>query len=565
MISVAIQFNSQFPVGVVIAVASALLLFFGWLEWKREARFLVARWMALLIATLSLMAFVLRPSYSTHAGSEGVIVLTPGYNPSTADSLTKIYPQSRVLITPDVTGNGSGQQLEHLNQLLEYRDQIRFVLGTGLPAYVLPDSGFNFLQGQLPKGITQLQIPPRIVANRKATFYGEWNGEATNLTLIGPEGRIDSVAVKSGAFQLSFTPQQPGKFLYELEAEGKSEMLPLEIQAPQPLDVLILQDYPSAEIRYLKNFLIDQGHRVIVRTQLSKNNFRYEYGNRGPASLTRITSDLLNGFDLLVLANESAESDATAVRDAVRNGLGVLWLPAESELAKPPFGFVFTKVAADTAQLTFETQTLTLPAWPVTSKDFSIVANKNRVLSGYKMEGAGKVGYQLLTETYPLIGKGQSRFYNHLWTEVIEKLARLSMQSTAIKVANPFPVYPDEPLTVEVLSSLPEPEVFLDSIRLPLRGHAIIDGYGSTTGWPQERGWHQVLSATDSVLFNFFVSEANTWMALRAANHQTSTKARAGGVLKSGKDIPIHRSVEPLWFFVFFVLSIGFVWLAPKL
>ncbi|MCE7862220.1 MAG: hypothetical protein DYG99_01630 [Bacteroidetes bacterium CHB5] len=521
--------------------------------------------MALLIAILSLMAFVLRPSYSTHAGSEGVIVLTPGYNPSTADSLIKIYPESRVLITPDVAGSASGQQLENLNQLLEYQNQIRFVLGTGLPAYVLPDSGFNFLQGQLPKGITQLQVPASIVANRKATLYGEWNGEATNLTLIGPEGRIDSVAAKSGAFQLSFTPKQPGKYLYELEAGGKSEMLPLEIQAPQPLDVLILQNYPSAEIRYLKNFLIDQDHRVIVRTQISKNTFRYEYGNRGPVSLTRVTSDLLNGFDLLILANESAGSDVTAIREAVRNGLGVLWLPAESELAKPPFGFVFTKVATDTARLPFEAQVLPLPAWPVTSKDFSILANKNRVLSGYKMEGAGKVGYQLLTETYPLIGKGQSRFYNHLWTEVIEKLARLSTQSTSVKIKNPFPMYPNEPLTIEILSSLPEPEVYLDNIRLPLRGHAIIDGYGSTTGWPKEKGWHQVLSATDSAAHNFFVSEANTWAALRAANLQKSTKARAGGVLKSGKDILIHRSVEPLWFFVLFVLSIGFVWLAPKL
>ncbi|QLH33002.1 MAG: hypothetical protein HWD62_11760 [Cyclobacteriaceae bacterium] len=136
--------------------------FFGWLEWKREARFLVARWMALLIAILSLIAFVLRPSYSTHAGSEGVIVLTSGYNPSTADSLTKIYPQSRVLITPDVAGGASGQQLEHLNQLLEYRDQIRFVLGTGLPAYVLPDSGFYFCRDNYPK------------ASRGCRFRQEW-------------------------------------------------------------------------------------------------------------------------------------------------------------------------------------------------------------------------------------------------------------------------------------------------------------------------------------------------------------------------------------------------------
>lgn len=551
----AIQFNAQVPASVVITVAVLLFTFFGWLEWKRQARFFYARLIALLMAILSLMAFVLRPAYSTNSDSAGVIVLTQGYNKASADSLKKIYQHYHVV---------AAEQLDNINQLIARKDQIRFVLGVGLQAYVLPDSGFNFLAGSLPTGITQLQVPAKLIANRNASLGGVWNGKPGTITLIGPEGKIDSTSVNAGSFQLSFTPQQPGKFLYELEIDGKKELLPLEIHAPKPLDVLILQQYPSAEIRYLKNFLIDQGHRVVVRTQISKDNFRFEFGNRAPERLSRITAEALNDFDLLVLANESAALDAGAIKDALRNGLGVLWLPSENELEKPPFGFEFVKVKADTTQVNIEDQMVTLSVWPVNAmKDFAIIKNKSRVLAGYKRSGVGKVGYQLLTETYPLIAKGQATSYNHVWTNVVETLARISAQSTAMKITNSFPVYPDEPLAIEVLAV--NPEVYLDSIRLPLLEHAVIDNLWSTTAWAKEKGWHQLLSATDSVTTNFFIPDLNSWTALRAANIQKTTREKAGGVLKFEADKLSYKTVSPLLFFVLFVLAIGFLWLAPKL
>jgi hypothetical protein len=551
----AIQFNAQVPPSVVITVAVLLFAIFSWLEWKRQARFFYTRLIALLIAILSLMAFVLRPAYSTNADSAGVIVLTPGYNKFSADSLKKIYQHYHVV---------AAEQLDNINQLLAYKDQIRFVLGAGLPAYVLPDSGFNFLAGPLPTGIVQMQIPAKLIANRKASLSGVWNGQLGTITLIGAEGKIDSTTVNAGSFQLSFTPQQPGKFLYELEIDGKKELLPLEIHAPKPLDILILQQYPSAEIRYLKNFLIDQGHRVVVRTQISKNNFRFEFGNRAPVTPTRITAEALSDFDLLVLANESVALDGVAIKDALRNGLGVLWLPSENELTKPPFGFEFVKVNTDTVQVNFEAQTITLLAWPVNAmKDFAIVKNKNRVLAGYKREGAGKVGYQLLTETYPMIAKGQSKFYNHVWTNIVETLARISVQTTSIKITNSFPAYPDEPLAIEVLAT--NPDVYLDSTRLPLLEHAVIDDLWSATAWPKEKGWHQLVSATDSVTTNFFIPDFNSWAALRAANLQKATKEKAGGTLKFEADRLSYKTISPLLFFVLFVLAIGFLWLAPKL
>lgn len=564
----AVQFNPSVSIGVVVTSAIILLTLFGWFEWKRESRFLFLRGIALFIAIGSLVAFLLKPSIKSMADTDDLVVLTADYNKATADSLKKIYPHYQYVVTPEANRYGTARRLS-ANELIERKDQIRFVVGRGLPAYALPDSGFVFLKSKLPSGITHLNVPSRLIANRKATITGMWNGEATQLTLIGPGGRMDSTTVKPGqVFSLSVTPRQAGKFLFELEDGKKHEALPLEILDPLSLRILMLQQYPSAETRYLKNYLIDQGHQVIVRTQISKDNFRYEFGNESSRSLARITSDILADFDLLVLANESASQDGGAIATAIRNGLGVLWLPAESELTKPPLGFSFAKTNLDTARVMLESEVVVLPSWPVTSttKSVALVANKNRILSGYKTDGAGKVGYQLLIETYAMIGKGQGQQYSNLWTIVIESLARTSAQSTTIRINNSFPIRASEPLAISLVTTLAEPELFLDSVRLPLLEHAVIDGYWSTTAWAIKPGWHQLISPKDSVTQSFFVPGDEAWTALHASNMQQVNIGRASdGLIQRAITRESYEPISAHWFFVLFVLAAGFLWLSPKL
>ena len=45
----------------------------------------------------------------------------------------------------------------------------------------------------------------------------------------------------------------------------------------------------------------------------------------------------------------------------------------------------------------------------------------NQVLSGYQLAGTGKIGFQLLRETYRLSLKGESGAYAGLWTPVLEQ------------------------------------------------------------------------------------------------------------------------------------------------
>ena len=66
--------------------------------------------------------------------------------------------------------------------------------------------------------------------------------------------------------------------------------------------------YPTAEARYLKNFLIEKGHSVVARFQVSKNNYNHEYGNHEVVRLDRLTAEAIQSFDVMIVDYESLVS-----------------------------------------------------------------------------------------------------------------------------------------------------------------------------------------------------------------------------------------------------------------
>lgn len=568
-----LQFEPVVPPSLVWSVALALILVFSGFEVKRHARFKVMRLIAVVVSVISVCAIVLRPSVLTERTSENCMVLTPHYIKSQVDSLHRVHPQYQIVTTSGAAEYPGARQLADDHELLKLTHTIRIVVGDGLPDYYLPE-GARYIKGELPTGIVQLKLPHRIISNRKYSIVGLWRGAAASLVLKGPGGKEDSIRLdRNQSFELKFQTRQAGRFEYTIEIRSedlvREEKLPIEVHEPEPLRVLIWQQYPSAETRFLKNFLIEQDHRVVVRTQTSKANYRLEYGNHKQIPVNRITYDLLKEFDVLILANESSPSasDVASIEQAVRDGLGVLWLPAEAELTKPPLGFVFSQAETDTVQIKWEGSVLVFPTWPVQSKEVvPVISNASRVLAGYASKGAGKIGYNLLPETYPLLANAKSEIYGALWTRIIESVARVSSKSTIIQLHSQFPVYTNEPVELTVISMLSKPLVRFDSLDVPLREHLVIDQYWSGRAWPVKTGWHQVRSPEDSVTLNFYSFDRDSWQALRATNLQRSNELLLTGNSEtvSEAESNTYRTINPVWFFITFLLAVAFLWLAPK-
>jgi len=569
-----LQFQTTLPVSLVLIGALVFILVFGWLEWKRKARFLFFRLVALTIMVLSVAAFLLQPAWLVGSNSEDIIVLTPHYTKTSVDSLHKVHPQYKLIVFPGAEPYTGAEGMSE-NEMRDCDLQIRIIAGQGLPNYFLPLSA-KFVKGQLPAGIVALHVPRKMQANRTYSVAGVWHGEAALLTLLSPGGKEDSIRVDNNEhFTLKFKSGQAGKYSYTIairtEKKLWEEKLPVEVQEPQPVRILVWQQYPSAETRHLKNFLIEQGHEVVVRTQISKTNFRLEYGNYPQISINRITPDLLSEFDLLVLANEAnpAATEISGIERAVQEGLGVLWLPAEAEFSKPPFGFLFTKIESDTVHIKQDGVVSVFPVWPAVNKErvVPVIANGQEAWVGYINKGAGKIGYNLITETYPLIVKQRADIYASMWTQIIESLARTANASTVIHIENDFPVYVQEPVPFNVISTNDNPIILSDSVNIPLREHRVIDKYWKSVVWPTQTGWHQLLSPIDSVAMNFYVSDAGGWQALRAATLQRATQMGLTNNSSAGfaTENKTYQLINPIWFFVLFVLAAGFLWLAPKL
>jgi hypothetical protein len=471
--------------------------------------------------------------------------------------------------------------------LADYKNNIAFILGAGLPYYEQEkiSPGYSFLPGIPPVGITQLHAPVHVQVNQVATISGTANTQGKTTVLLETPGGLKDSVVLTGAgekpFSFSFQPQQPGLFLYSLsfrdslmnKIEGH---VPVEVLPEKKLNLLFVQKFPSAEVRYLKNFVAEKGHALAVRSQLSKNDFHYEFSNREPIRMDRLTTEQLNELDLLVLDSESlygfSASEIKSIEQSLKAGLGIIILMNEVDLKKkiPLLNISLKTYAQDTVHLRMQTKRFVLPAQPVSVQAnlpvTTITSSATRILSGYQHNAAGKIGFQLLHETYRLLLEGKTTEYAALWSPLLESTARLTQESFKIKISNTFPYYQDEPLAIEIIAASIEPELKSNTALLPLQEDAIIDDYWHTTTWAGEPGWHS-LTTQDSTALNYYVSPANEWNALRAANQQRAHLAKQTsftGVHPANPQTE-HKPISSLWFFIIFLLASGFLWLAPKL
>ncbi len=582
-----VSFNALLPLELVTSVLVVLAAFFIWLEWKRKQSLRVLRIISVCLMILALAGIILQPTYQVEKSSS-IILLTANYDQTKVDSLLQLNSRATLKHIEGVKSH-KGSKLLSYSEIPSIQDDIQFVVGEGLPNYaldLLEHKTFQFIPADKTEGITQLHIDESILANRTSTINGLYYNESgkTRIVLKGPAGREDSILIEKEGdqpFQLSFQPKQSGNVSYELilkkiDSNTSSEILPLHVEEFKPLKILFLQSYPTFETQYLKNFLTSKGHQLVLRYQLSKNNFRFEYGNLPSQQFTRLTSELLNRFDLVMLdANELktfSATEQTTLHESIQNGLGLLMMnvdPSKETKGRINFfPFQALKIKADTTSLILSKTSLTLPALPfrinASSSVKSILENKSGILSGYKNQGLGKIGFQFLQKTYQLTLAGDSIRYSHLWSPVIEKISRDNTSSSKINIKTPFPVYQDEPIDIEIISTLENPTLVADSIHIPLQEDVMLDDVWHGRVWAKEAGWH-MMHVQDASQY-YYVSKPGEWKSLSTAQQIKSNQilSHASETIPSEK-IMESKIVDPIYFYMLFILSAGFLWLAPKL
>jgi hypothetical protein len=563
-----IRWDPLFPVTLSVVVALVVLIVLIAVEFRRRLKYRTIRIVCQCLLVIAVLLLSLRPSVSSQSKGSGILLITDGTTEAMVDSIKRTDPS---LVTVDT------KDLASLNELSNMH--VSVIAGNGLPSWaidLLPEKSYRFIPSEITDGISAIDLPGHVYAHRWNDITGTYDlaNPSATLKLRGPGGVEDSVELKGPGtipFSLSYFSKAPGRFNYDLITPTGTETLPVVIEPERQFNILFIADYPTFEVRYLKNFLASKGHRLSIRNQVSRGRYKLEFANRPSMTFQSLSTAVLNDADLLVIDEPSWHTLGSAeqknLRAAIQDGLGVIVIPQSQRNKNRSQLIQLTPTAQkDTVRVSLDRAgSFLLPALPFEVKPSTAVVTANdRVLSGFSHSGAGKIGYQLLYETYQTGLQGKADAYSAIWVPLLEKCARNEQQDFKIKITSPFPFYENQPIGFDVVSSGKEPHVQTENTDVPLSEDAYIDDLWHGKIWLEGSSWHQL--RVDSISTWIHLAQKNSWTTLNSGNTREATALSASmGSTEVASQITYSDRPIKVALFILFILSSGFLWLAPKL
>ena len=606
---------------IVAGLAIGGMVVLATLAFRRPNRQRLALRLALSgIAVASLVLMAWQPRWQTVPKPVEAILLTPGAQPTQVARLADSLTAPRFFTLPGVPSTRFGAEVvPDAGFLARNHAEIAtfHIVGEGLPGYALEalrGVQVRAYPAPLQPGIVFVDGPRTLALGQTLRMQGqvmidEKQGSPPSSTLFfeGPGGPVDSLVIDtSGAviFSLEATPRQAGRLRYRLTLVAASgdtlaaEPVGVSVEEPVPLRVLVLQGAPRFETRHLKNWLAAEGGRLAIRSTISRDRYRTEFLNLPERDLARLTPAALRAFDVVLLDARVlaalTDTERRVLQRAVRDeGLGVLLSPDLLTRNGDPAGRFFQPFEGrpldDTAprrvRLRWENTLLTssIPAEPFTiaptwGVDFLMQDEAGRGVAAMRMQGMGRLGLSLATETYRWVLEGNAGMHAVYWSHLLSALARPSRGADQWFVGTQGPVFRDEPLalTLQTLGPTPRGLVFsggtADTVYMaqdlaePTRWHG--------TFWPRAAGWHRIVTASAEPSgvagFWFYVHDPTAWRAWQAARNARATmqfaEKRASVSNEMERKAPLASVPVPLlWFFLPFVISCAGLWLESKL
>lgn len=560
-----------------------LLGFFVWKEWpqKGQPRFWIKIGVA-FIGLASLFMLLLKPATPKDTTLGRAIILTEGYKAEQLDSLKKGF--KGIKMESYVSGN-SLSVVEDVDSL--------FLLGYGLPDYdvwQLESKSVQFMGGEALSGWTQIHHTDELELGEALEVQAQYQNPQKEYWAVlkdnggNPLDSIQFVEAEEQLVQFTTQPKASGHFEYQLEekdAEGalvSSEPIPFVVEDREPLNILILNTFPTFESKYLKNYLAEKGHQVLVRSQLTKNKYKFEYFNRDTQPIYQLSKQALEAFDLLVFDVESyvnlGRTASTALKESMtEDGLGVFIQPSSNlfTLSKNQLPIGFT--ADFNTDISLGNPPQSLQKFPFAfQQEFPLQPIKmdSTIIAAYLPNGKGKMGSSLLQNTYQLVLDGKPESYAAIWTEILDALVPKLEKSASWEIETEIPRV-DEPTSFWVQANKSPLEVETETnSKIPLLQDVIIPSRWKGTQYPKREGWNQLqISADSTSKFSYYVFGDNERTSvsqqlvyeqnLRQFGQGESSNALVGATSKK------MEPISQLWFFVPFLLSMGWLWLEPKL
>jgi len=564
----------------IVLGGSLLWALFIWKEWpQRNSAGGRIKMLVSLLGLVCLALLVLKPALPKTPSGTGIL-LTEGHRTRDLDSLKSQY--RGIPVESYLPG-------EPLDRLVEM-DSI-FILGHGPEGYdtwQFEDRSISFLGGDPPSGPVQVSHPRTLYLGEDlrvgVKFHRPKQGHWILLKDSGGNP-LDSVALVDGAQQLiglGGVPTSEGLFEYSLEERDHKGMLisrepiPVEIEQRHPLNILMLNRFPTFEGKYLKNFLAQRGHSLLVRSQMTRGKYKFEYLNREAFPIHGLNQENLAGFDLIVMDAGSylglGSSSRAQVENALKeNGSGLLVLPDSQLFNNPPGSFPIGFVRDPKTTIPLEGNPRDLEKYPFAfGQRFPVqpIAMDGIPVASYMPMVKGKIATTLIKDSYGLLLSGEMELYSKLWTTIVE--AAVGPREVEVQWQGNTPVpRVDAPFEFQLRVRGPKPQVMTaEGAQVPLLQDFHIPGLWRGTQYPKKVGWNRMEVQGDSLTaFNYYVfgEDQRKAMGRMGLLNSNGTKYGKDFVVPENPGPGKRRPLSPYWFFVPFLLCMGWLWVEPKL
>lgn len=566
----------------VVIAALLLWLVFAWKEWQQSntSKFYLKLVLA-FVALTSLAMIVLKPIVVSQLDTYEIVVLTKGYDANQLDSLKKANKKIQIL---HYKVNES-----FINQ--NKKPSTIYMMGEGIAPfdfYQIDSLNVSYLGKPEPSGIVKLIFDQEQVVGNSVTFEGLYANakKGRRLSLESPSRtNLDSIVFLSDTtqtFKLSAQMNVVGNYEYHLvEKDSMNNLLtsnPIGIRVipKSTLNILIINGFPTFETKYLKNYLAEKGHQLVVRSQVSKGKFKYEYFNLNTKPTIDFSEKNLQNFDLVIIDAQSLKNlgrkQKSTLETVVKNdGLGV-FIQANSEFnGTVNYLTDFNFQTDNTTKIKFED-------WPkinIAKNPFhfkplfslnSIHQSNDQILSAYKTLGNGKIATSALENTYQLVLNGNTNVYQTLWSETINALSKKNIPSAHWEASDQL-IFKDEPFSFRLRTLLEKPKTLDEQNDLiPL-----INDINNSQVWrgktyPKALGWQSMKLEQDTTqVFHFYVTDTTKWKSIKSHKTYEANKRQFETSKTESEPYTTRQPMTLVWLYLLFLLCIGYLWLEPKL
>ncbi|MBQ4821682.1 hypothetical protein [Aquimarina sp. MMG016] len=564
--------------------AIVLWLVFVWKEGSDfgKRRFWIRITVA-LFAIMSIAVIALKPALPILGKKTKVAILTSGYDTKQLDSLKKVH--KRLKMFPYKAN-------QPIFGKVNTSDTV-FVLGQGLESFdfwQLENYKVDYVKSDVPSGVVRFTYDHSRVVGEQLQFEGMYNNpkKGNRLILEGPGGnRLDSIALESGkkqSFQLATHLKSVGTYTFSLVEKDSlgavlsQDPIPVTVKNRKGLRILIVNSFPTFETKYLKNYLAEMGHEVLVKSRITRGKYKFEYFNMDRILMGTFSEKNVAPFDLVMLdvatANNLGRSSRTALTNSIKqNGLGLFIQPDDDffRFRKDMVAFDFVKEKSTETNL-MNSPKIKITKYPFIFKDqFQLQAiHKNdteHIVSAYKHLGKGKVGTTVLESTYELLLNGKTTEYQQLWSAIISTISKKESAEVSWDKHSILAIK-DQSYTFILRTAISEPEIKTEEgYRIALRSDIDISNLWHGTTYPKKPGWNRLSMAQDTTaVLEYFVTDTTTWKSKSGYdNIQRNRRHFDRASTKNTKQISPLAPINPIGFYIFFLLCMGYLWLVPKI